>query len=173
MISYIMHQESPGIAWNGPELSGIARNRLESPEFIRIRPESLGIAWGQVSNDLLHQAGMAHNHSNGPELSGMYCQESPGIGQNHQELPRITRNVRNHQEMPGITRNVRNHPESPEFPEIPRNWPESPGIAWNLPELPGIGRNRPELHRFACNCFAQICSALLSCQQQAMISTRS
>ena len=35
MISYIMHQESPGIAWNGPELSGIARNRPESPRIAR------------------------------------------------------------------------------------------------------------------------------------------
>ena len=62
MISYIMHQESPGIAWNGPELSGIARNRPELPGIARIRTESLGIAWncmGQISNGLLHQAGIA------------------------------------------------------------------------------------------------------------------
>ena len=63
MISYIMHQESPGIAWNGPELSGIARlpgiarNCLELPRIARIRPDSdriagncpelPGIAWGR------------------------------------------------------------------------------------------------------------------------------
>ena len=41
MISYIMHQESPGIAWNGPELSGIARN---CPEFPGIAKVSLDLS---------------------------------------------------------------------------------------------------------------------------------
>ena len=113
--------------------------------------------------------GMAQNY---PVLSGIApnCPESPGITQNRPELPEMSRITRNHQEMPGITRNVRNHPESPEFPEIPRNWPESPGIAWNLLELPGIGRNRPELHRFACNCFAQLCSAVSSRPWSALVA---
>ena len=64
MISYIMHQESPGIAWNGPELSGIARNCPEFPGIAQNRQEMSGIA--RIRPDL-------------PRFAGN-CQELHGAG---------------------------------------------------------------------------------------------
>ena len=149
--------ESPRIARKCLELPGIARNCPELPGFVRIHPDLLGIAkncMGQVLNGLLHQAGMAYNHSNGPELSGLYCQELLGIAPNHQELPGFS------QICPDLPRFPWIHPESLEIAciclELPRNMgnyqelakmvpngPDSFILAWKGLQSLGIAQNCP------------------------------